>query len=84
MKFQELKNLSAQELVKKKTEVEFELMKSRAQSVRGTVAKNPHQIGGMKRTLSQIETLLSADESARESRSTSVKPGQRTGGTTKA
>jgi ribosomal protein L29 len=60
MKFNDLKGLGKEELAKKKTELQFELLKARAQSVRGTVAKNPHNIGGMKRALSRIETLLHA------------------------
>jgi len=58
MDYNDLKNLNAQELAKKKTDIEFELMKARAQAARGTVAKNPHQIGGLRKALARIQMLL--------------------------
>jgi ribosomal protein L29 len=60
MKFSELKGLSQEELKKKQRELELELLKARAQSVRGTVAKNPHQIAGIRQNLVRIATLISS------------------------
>jgi len=88
MKFKDLKVLSAEELAKKRTELELELLKARAQSARGTVSKNPHQILGIRKTLAQIKSAESqkSQTPAQYTKPTKISPKKRTthGGITKS
>jgi len=90
MKFKDMQSLSKEELTKQKAEIEFELMKARAQSVRGTVAKNPHSIQGMRINLTRIEQLLSRNIAAKNqaainaNKGSKKSTGQKIGGKAKA
>ena len=57
MKFKELKNLSKEELEKKIDEIQFSLLKDRAQS--GAAGKNVGRINASKKAIARIKTLLS-------------------------
>lgn len=54
MKFKELVSLGAQDLEKRKTDAEFELIKLEGQVATGTPPSNPGRIRQLKRTLARI------------------------------
>ena len=64
MRFKELKGMTPEELAKKRSDLEMELIKARAQSSRGTVAKNPHSIMVMRKTLAKIMHISSSAQKA--------------------
>ena len=56
MKYKALKALNAEELHKKMTEVQIELMKLNAQVATGANPKSPGQIRVLKKTIARIQT----------------------------
>lgn len=82
MKFKELKGMTREELSKKTVELEMELIKARAQSTRGTVAKNPHSIMTMRKTLAKIMHISSAQSLS--AKKPAVTPGSHSKGEKKA
>ena len=56
MKFKELKSMSADELGKKESEINKEMMKLRAQIATGTNPENSGKVREIKRTLARMET----------------------------
>ena len=57
MKAKEIKALPADQLAKKKEELEFELVKLNAQVASGTTPKNPGQIRNIKKSIARINTI---------------------------
>ncbi|MBD3318613.1 50S ribosomal protein L29 [Candidatus Woesearchaeota archaeon] len=58
MKFKELKSLPKDELVKKRDELQKELMKEHTQISTGTVPKSPGKLRTLKKTIARITMLL--------------------------
>ena len=58
MRIKEARELSNAELKKKLKELEMELIKLNAQAATGTNPKNPSQIRDIKKTITQIKTIL--------------------------
>jgi len=57
MKFKDLQALNKEQLVKKKEELQLELMKDRAQMSAGTPPKNPGLMKERRKTIAKIRSL---------------------------
>ncbi|HDD70636.1 MAG TPA: 50S ribosomal protein L29 [Candidatus Woesearchaeota archaeon] len=62
MKIKELRSFSVDELSKKKTELQKELMKEMAMLSTGTIPKSPGKIRAMKKTIARIIKILADKE----------------------
>jgi len=62
MKIKELRSFSVEELDKKKTELQKEIMKEMASISTGTIPKSPGKIGVMKKTIARIKKILAEKE----------------------
>ena len=62
MKIKELRSLNVEDLKKKKTELQKELMKEMAMISTGTIPKSPGKIGAMKKTIARIVKVLAEKE----------------------
>ncbi|MFT4250513.1 MAG: 50S ribosomal protein L29 [Candidatus Woesearchaeota archaeon] len=61
MNFAELRALPAQERAEKKSELELELMKARAQIAAGTSPKNPGLVRKHKKMLARLKAIEEED-----------------------
>lgn len=62
MRFNELVQMSADELEKKEKEIKLELIKLNSQVATGTNPKNPGQIRNLKKSLARIKTIKRQNE----------------------
>jgi len=62
MKFKELKAMPREELEKKITDIQLELMKDRAQIAIGAAPKSAAKIRQSKKTIARINTILAEAE----------------------